>query len=342
MATSFVLYKLPNQEHIHYIETKAKESYNIEFVKDLKGPHFVVAPFQVDSKTPVFAMPAKDIQVFSEHELLEYDFPFEERKAFGVNETPKKEHISKASILRCKMENESYHKIVLSRVKKVKRENKSLQQIFLDLSKNQPSAFVYLLQLPNGQLWCGATPETLASYEKGQLKTMAMAGTQTLDHQEAKELEWQEKELDEQKWVQDDIEKSFKKSNVSFSKSKPYTTKAGHLAHIRTDYSAKCSTKKASQILVDLHPTPAVCGTPTEETRKEIIHVESHKRQYYSGYLGLYAPQNFELFVNLRCMLIDKVNFHLFVGGGLTKDSDPDLEWEETENKALTLLNTLI
>lgn len=342
MATSFALYKLPNQTQLYYLESRAKESYNIEFIKELKSPHFVIAPFQVDSKTPVFALPAKDVQIFNEEALMEYDFPFEERKAFGVNETPRKEHISKASILRCKMENESYHKIVLSRVKKVKRGNKSLQQIYLDLTKNYPSAFVYLLQLPNGQLWCGATPETLAQYEEGHFKTMALAGTQTLNSQQIQEVQWQEKELDEQQWVQDDIEMRFKKNKISFSKSEPHTIQAGHLAHIKTDYAAKCSSKKATQILADLHPTPAVCGTPTEETKKEIVHVESHKRQYYAGYLGLFAPQNFELFVNLRCMLIDKGNFHLFVGGGLTKDSDPELEWEETEEKAQTLLNSLI
>ncbi len=342
MATSFVLYKLPHQEHIHYIETKAKESYNIEFIKSLKDKYFVVAPFKVDSKTPVFALPMKEIQVLKKDEILDFDFPFEERNAFGVNETTEKEYKSKASIMSCKIKNGSYEKVVLSRVKKIKRAQKSIAQIFLDLSENYTSAFVYLLQLPNGQLWCGATPETLAKYEKGKIKTMALAGTQSLEDRNTEDLEWQEKELDEQKWVQDAVLGSFKKNNISVSKSKAYTAQAGHLAHIRTDFTAKCSIAKATQIVVDLHPTAAVCGTPTEEAMKEIIKVESHKRQYYAGYLGIYSPQAFELFVNLRCTLIDKENYHLFVGGGITKDSDADLEWEETENKTLTLLKTLI
>jgi isochorismate synthase len=143
--------------------------------------------------------------------------------------------------------------------------------------------------------------------------------------------------LDEQKWVQNAIEDSFKKTKVSFSKSDPYTSQAGHLAHIKTDFTAKCSIKQASQFVINLHPTPAVCGTPKQETQNEIFQIEKHNRYYYSGYLGLYSPQQFNLFVNLRCMLIDPLYFYLFVGGGLTKDSDPLLEWQETENKAQTL-----
>jgi isochorismate synthase len=106
------------------------------------------------------------------------------------------------------------------------------------------------------------------------------------------------------------------------------------LAHIRTDFTAKCNPTKASQLLIALHPTPAVCGTPTQGAKKEILKTEAHNRMYYSGFLGLFAPQKFNIFVNLRCMLVDADSFYLFVGGGLTKDSDPKAEWDETENKA--------
>lgn len=337
MSKSFILYKLPDQESIHFSESRAIESYNLEFIKSLKEDYFVVAPFKVDSKTPVFAIPMKEDRILNEDELKELDLPFDERRVFGLNETTEKEYKSKVSIQRCKMETGSYNKLVLSRVKKIKREGQSLQKIFIDLANTYKSAFVYLLQLPNGQVWCGATPETLAKYEKGKLRTMALAGTQVINSGDPKAVEWQKKELDEQKWVQNAIKVSFKKSDVSFSKSKAYTAQAGHLAHIRTDFTAKCNIEAASQIVINLHPTPAVCGTPTDETQSEILKIESHNRLYYSGYLGLYAPQQFNLFVNLRCMLIDKQYFYLFVGGGLTKDSDPEMEWEETEVKAKTL-----
>jgi len=334
MAQAFILYRLPNQKEIRIIESKPKEYYSFEFIKNLKDEHFIVAPFQIDSKTTAFAFPVGEKRLISEDELLSYDFNFSDKLQKGFVETTADVHQTKVGILRCKMKNGTYQKVVLSRVKKIKRGIKTLPQIFLDLSEKYPKAFVYLFQLPNGQIWCGATPETLANYEEGQFNTMALAGTQNLEDKKPEEVVWQQKELDEQKWVQENIEEKFESNQLGFTKSDTFTVQAGHLAHIRTDFTAKCNSEEAAQLLVDLHPTPAVCGTPTDDAKKEILQTEAHNRLYYSGFLGLYAPQKFHVFVNLRSMLVDAANFYLFVGGGLTKDSDPELEWLETENKA--------
>lgn len=337
MAKAFVLYRLPNQKEIQLIENKPKEYFNPDFIKNLKDEYFIITPFQIDSKTTAYSFPVDGRRIISKEEIINYEFLFSNKLQKGIKDTSSKLHQSKVVILRCKMENETYQKVVLSRVKKINRGEKSLQQIFLDLSKRYPSTLVYLLQLPNGQIWCGATPETLANYEEGQFKTMALAGTQSLDNKNPKDIAWEQKELDEQKWVQDNIEEKLMSNHLSFTKSKTYTSQAGHLAHIRTDFETSCNSKKATQLLLDLHPTPAVCGTPTEAAKKEILKTEAHKRLYYSGFLGLYTPHKFNVFVNLRCMLVDAKSFYLFVGGGLTKDSDPENEFLETENKAKVL-----
>lgn len=342
MADSFVLYKLPNQKEIYLIESKPKESFNIEFLQSLKDEHFVLAPFQIDSKTAAFAFPADEKQIISDKELIQLDLSFSNKLQKGIEQSASKLYQSKIVILSCKIKNGTYQKVVLSRVSKMNREKKKLQQIFSELCKKHETAFVYLLQLPNGQIWCGATPETLANYEDGKFSTMAMAGTQSLDNRNPEKVLWEQKELDEQKWVQDNIEEKLKSSQLSYTKSDTYTSQAGPLVHLRTDFESQCDSKKATQLLLNLHPTPAVCGTPTEEARNEILNIEEHNRLYYSGFLGLYTPQKFNVFVNLRCMLVDSKHFYLFVGGGLTKDSDPKLEWEETENKARTLLEILI
>jgi len=65
--------------------------------------------------------------------------------------------------------------------------------------------------------------------------------------------------------------------------------------------------------------------------------LEKQDRKYYTGYIGLYSSQEFQLFVNLRCMMIDEKDYHLFVGGGITVDSIAENEWIETENKAKVL-----
>jgi isochorismate synthase len=91
-----------------------------------------------------------------------------------------------------------------------------------------------------------------------------------------------------------------------------------------------------------LHPTSAVCGQPLD-TALEFIHKhENHDRQFYTGYLG---PVNFQnrtdIFVNLRCLQVLQKELILYAGAGITQDSIPEREWEETELKLNTLLNAI-
>jgi isochorismate synthase len=95
-----------------------------------------------------------------------------------------------------------------------------------------------------------------------------------------------------------------------------------------------------------LHPTSAVCGTPKEAAIDWIKQAEAHDREFYSGYLG---PVNLNdeiyLFVNLRTVKVRKetngYSATYYAGCGITEDSDPEKEWEETEMKCQTLQRIL-
>ena len=91
-----------------------------------------------------------------------------------------------------------------------------------------------------------------------------------------------------------------------------------------------------------LHPTSAVCGMPQEPALDFLRKHEEYDRAFYSGYLG---PVNIEnetnIFVNLRCMQLLSQKAILYAGAGVTIDSDPEKEWQETEMKLQTLLNVL-
>ena len=97
-----------------------------------------------------------------------------------------------------------------------------------------------------------------------------------------------------------------------------------------------------------MHPTPAVCGFPKGKARDFILKNENYNRKYYAGFLG---ELNFcfesnqtlmsDLFVNLRCMEIIKDNAEIYVGCGITKDSNPEKEYIETKNKSVTMKNIL-
>ena len=91
-----------------------------------------------------------------------------------------------------------------------------------------------------------------------------------------------------------------------------------------------------------LHPTAAICGLPTQIARDFILENEGYEREYYTGYLGEWIPNQdgsseAALYVNLRCMKIEGSALDaasVYVGGGITAQSDPHDEWEETVEKS--------
>jgi len=337
MNTSILLYKLPHRPELYFNSSKA---YIINNIREINSEEFLFAPFDLESKWPIYAFTHQATKMISKTKLLAL------KPAFTLGSEPlvatsQEDHMLKVASLIDILKKGEINKAVLSRVKYLKRDQLALEQVFLQLTEKYCNAFVYLCQLPNGQIWCGASPETLAKYEEGRFETMALAGTQSLKNKKLEEVKWEEKELDEQKWVQDHIEAVFNKKALPYSSSKTHTAQAGHLAHIRTQFTTHTNAATALDLLLDLHPTPAVCGSPTPASKKLIQTTENHDRIYYSGFLGVYTPLSFDLFVNLRCMRIDQEGFYLYVGGGITRDSDPKAEYLETENKAEVLKSVI-
>ena len=104
-----------------------------------------------------------------------------------------------------------------------------------------------------------------------------------------------------------------------------------------------------AQLLNKLHPTPAVCGLPKETAKNFILEHEGYDRSFYTGFLGEInlnsggeKSANTHLFVNLRCMELFEDKAVLFVGGGITNDSNNEKEWEETVAKSSTMKAILI
>ena len=76
--------------------------------------------------------------------------------------------------------------------------------------------------------------------------------------------------------------------------------------------------------------------------KKFISKKENYDRKYYTGYLGPWRLNNdLRLFVNLRCMEVKDDHLVLYAGGGITSKSVPEKEWEETIQKASTLLSVI-
>lgn len=243
--------------------------------------------------------------------------------------------------------NFQFEKVVLSRKETVEIQNFDFEIAFAKLVSYYDEALKYCFYHPKIGFWIGATPEQFLKIEEEKLKTVSLAGTQlSIDNQE---VNWSKKEIIEQKIVTDYLVDNLSKFSDSIEFSEPYTTKAGTLSHIKTDIEAKISDKNdVGKIINLLHPTPAVCGFPKQKAKDFIIENEGYDREFYSGFLGewkkdflTYKENQSDLFVNLRCMKIEKNEAKIFIGCGITKDSSAENEFEETVNKSMTMKKAL-
>ena len=244
------------------------------------------------------------------------------------------------------IETTQLQKVVLSRKEDIVLEDFTLSVIFNKLLNAYPTAFTYCFYHPKIGLWFGASPEQLLKVKTNRFETIALAGTQKFDGNDA--VIWENKEKEEQQIVTDFILENLENVTSDIAFSSPYTYKAGNLLHLKTDISGVLNNpSNVKQLLQILHPTPAVCGLPKDQARDFILAHEGYDRKYYSGYLGEintdFNPDlvTTDLFVNLRCMEINNNIASLYVGCGVTKDSNPEAEYIETVNKSMTMKKIL-
>lgn len=240
------------------------------------------------------------------------------------------------------IENQEFKKVVLSRKEIIELENFDLVATFEKLVQLYPNAFVYCFYHPKVGIWLGATPEQLVKANVNVFETMALAGTQKDYGSDA--IVWEKKEREEQQYVTDYIIDQLQEVALEVSVTKPYSVKAGSVWHLKTDIWGVLNVGfSLKQVVLLLHPTPAVCGLPKEASKAFILENEKYDRTFYTGFLGelntSFAVDSVssDLFVNLRCMQISGSQAHLYMGCGITKDSIPENEWMESVNKSMTM-----
>lgn len=247
-----------------------------------------------------------------------------------------KEYMLQAHSLLNGMHQLQIPKVVFSRVKKVSFDSQKLKQLFYELCENYPKAAVYLVSSKKTGTWFAASPELLLEIHGKELFTMSLAGTKKIN---SKDEPWGQKEISEQQYVTDFIVEKLKNNNVEYiDLIGPYNVEAGPVIHLKTDISGKITTSSIHEIISSLHPTPAVSGVPRNDAQLLIQMLEHHSRELYTGFFGYYSKNAARLYVNLRCAQVFDNEVFLYLGGGYTLDSIPELEFDETENKSKTLI----
>ncbi|MCB0442558.1 MAG: chorismate-binding protein, partial [Flavobacterium sp.] len=318
----FVLYTLPNENRLCGFFQKENLLYNFTGQSG-----FVFVSFDGNKK---YIIPSTNSMFFEERVRLDSKNILEIENHFSKKDREYFEEIVLKAV--DEIQNGDFEKVVLSRkivlVKKV-----NLIETFSILINRYPTAFRYFFYHPQIGCWMGATPEQLIKVENNHFETVSLAGT----HQKNSFEKWSTKEIQEQQIVTDYILEAIHKETLSIKVTEPFTVEAGSIVHLKTIISGEVhSIENTKKILENLHPTPAVCGFPKEKAIRFIFENENYDRKFYAGYLGLWNEDeaSCNLFVNLRCLEVEENKINIYVGCGITGESDPEKEFFETEHKS--------
>lgn len=350
---SFAIYRIPGEKHPRFVLQSSGSARFLYHIEDLNAQSgFVVAPFQVNEQRPIVLIRRDETEFPAIDNLEETDsktLPFQE--TVKVRET---ENIPSATECKYVYTNcfntftkpllqGTLDKLVLSRPLPLSRPAAfSPGRAFYQACERYTRSYIYLCHTPQTGTWLGSTPEILLSGQEGAWQTVALAGTQSLQHGELPTA-WDEKNRREQQIVAAYIRKQLHSLEICFEESKPYAVHAGALSHLKSDFRFSLPRQnELGNLLSLLHPTPAVCGLPKEEAYRFILRHEGYDRSYYSGFIGWLDPKGqSDLYVNLRCMHILPDRCTLYAGGGLLSSSSLEEEWQETEDKLQTMKRLL-
>ena len=335
----FVIYSKPNSSSIFAYLQQNETLYE---VSDYSEKGFVFASF--DEKQLVL-IPENESKIISAKQL-EVDINAVETEDLSFDSDAKIQYEDLVEKGIQAIKNEEFKKVVLSRSEIVDVIKFDFITTFKHLIQLYPTTFTYCFFHPKIGLWMGATPEQLLKASGNVFETTALAGTQKVTLEE--EISWQQKEKDEQQYVTDFIIKRLREVATSVVVTEPYNIKAGSVWHIKTDISGVLKDNSTLEEVIDtLHPTPAVCGLPKKKAKAFILENENYDRTFYTGFLGelnsSFANKSVssDLFVNLRSMQIKENKAILYMGCGITKESIPEKEWEESVNKSITMKRVL-
>ena len=244
-----------------------------------------------------------------------------------------------------------FSKVVLSREVHFKlTDSPKLSNLLNELSEKFPRCYTYAYKKGNS-VFIGASPEKLAKFSNGWIEIDALAGsaprgkTQEEDNFYEQFLLNSEKNINEQQSVVNFIKELIENisDEISFDE-KPLIRKLPNIQHLWTRIKAKLNKDyKLFDVLLKLHPTPAICGTPWDVAQNYILKVEKHDRGLYTGNIGWFnLTGNGEFAVAIRSALIKNNELFAYSGCGIVEGSEPQSEFEESEIKLKPILSLFI
>ena len=217
-----------------------------------------------------------------------------------------------------------------------------------NLRAQNPSGYHFRVPMPDGATLIGVSPELLVRKVGLSFLSNPLAGSAKrmadpeADRRNADWLSASEKDHYEHGFVTQDIVSQLGELCTQLNlPQRPSLISTPALWHLSTRIEGTLAdpTVSALQLACRLHPTPAVCGFPTERARRLIRFVEPFERGLFTGMVGWCDAQgNGEWVVTIRCGTVKRNSVRLFAGAGIVEASSPDSEWTEVQTKLGTML----
>jgi menaquinone-specific isochorismate synthase len=256
-----------------------------------------------------------------------------------------------------RIESKALEKVVLARSEELRAAtNLDSRWLVTELARTYPSCWTFHVA---GLV--GASPEMLLRREGGLATSRVLAGTirrnpstgseglgaEELDLKLAHSLARSSKNLIEHELAVASVAQALEPfcSGMNVPDA-PYVLELPNVLHLASDVTAVAHPEaSALRLAGELHPSAAVCGTPTDQARAVIAELENLDRGRYSGPVGwLDTRGDGEFAIALRSGWLDPddaTRITVYAGCGIVAESDPSEEYAETEAKLLPMHEVL-
>ncbi len=228
----------------------------------------------------------------------------------------------------------------------------SLLNPYRVLRTTNPSPYMVYMNLDDVEIMC-SSPETLVRLQNGRLSTFPVAGsrprgaTSQEDISLEKELLADEKELSEHNMLVDLARNDLGRiSNFSSVEVIDYMmihrySKIMHITScVESDIKKDCDACNAVEAIL---PAGTLSGAPKIRACEIIEELENVPRGIYGGAIGyLDFTGNLDTCIAIRMAVKKNDKVMIQSGGGIVADSVPELEYEESGNKAKAVINAIL
>ncbi len=222
-------------------------------------------------------------------------------------------------------------------------------ELYRQLRILNPSPYMYFLNLDDFAI-VGSSPEILTRVDNNNVATIRpIAGTRPRgktaqeDIDNEKDLLSDEKEIAEHLMLIDlgrnDLGRIAKTGSVNLT-DKMFIERYSHVMHIVSNVECELKDEMSSiDVLRATFPAGTLSGAPKVRAMEIIDEVETLKRNIYSGAIGnLSWHGGMDLAIAIRTAVIKDEILYVQAGAGIVYDSIPEMEWQETMDKAQALI----